>query len=450
MPAPVFGFLAFTSGSFEGAIIRDMRLANALAARGHKVVVYWMMDRNPDLVAPGITQRMLCRGTRYQFKKPCGVMDKLGAPFFAIPARMRREFMQRHPDYLDRLMTNFCRSICNGVQSEPKLARRLASFIRKDGVTHLLPTFAMICPFAQAAKQIPNAPQFDYLVTFQGEEIFANYAQRIGRLSDYHQRLREAVAASPWPAVAVSRDYIDRLHDEMGIDPNRLRAIYPGIELPASTEKPRFDILYKKFPKLRLDPKEPIVTYIGRQDSEKGIDLLLYAAKILHERGLRMQLVICGGSSFGQRYRDVLKHIAEHLRLTVHHRRRIPAEMRDALYAYSRCIVYPSIHREPFGMVAAESMSHGTPVLVPDIGGITESIEVDGQRGGLTFRSWDSADLANQLERLLTDDQLHGELSANTRSIAANFTVEKMTDRILEHLGLNPTHSPQPQLVTSS
>ena len=448
MPAPVFGFLAFTSGSFEGAIIRDMRLANALHARGHKVVIYWMMDRNPDLVARGITQRMLCRGTRYQFKKPCGVMDKLSAPFFAMPADLRRTFMQRHPDYLDRLMTNLCRAICDGGQSDLKLARRLASFIRKDGVTHLLPTFAMICPFAQAAKAIPNAPQFDYLVTFQGEEIFANYAQRLGRLADYHQRLREAVAASPWPAVAVSRDYIDRLHDEMGIDSTRLRAIYPGIELPTSTEKPRFDVLYKKFPKLTLD--EPIVTYIGRQDSEKGIDLLLYAVKMLQERGLRMQLVVCGGTSFGERYRQVLKHISEHLRLFVHHRRRVPAEMRDALYAYSRCIVYPSIHREPFGMVAAESMSHGTPVIVPDIGGITESIEVDGLRGGLTFRSWDSADLANQLERLLTDNALHRELSNNTRSIAANFTVEKMTDRILAHLGLSAAVSPQPQLVTSS
>src|SRR5689334_21324607 len=168
------------------------------------------------------------------------------------------------------------------------------------------------------------------------------------------------------------------------------------------------------------------------------------------ERGRRMQLVICGGSSFGERDREMLKHISEHLRLFVHHRRRIPGEMRDALYAYSRCIVYPSIHREPFGMVAAEAMSHGTPVLVPDIGGITESIEVDGRAGGLTFRTWDSDDLANQLERLLTDDQLHHQLSANTRSIAANFTVEKMTDRILEHLGLTPTQSLQPQLVTTA
>jgi len=231
MSQPVFGFLAFTSGSYEGAIIRDMRLANALHARGYKVVIYWMMDRNPDLVSPGIIQRTLCRGSRYQFKKPCGVMDKLSAPFFAIPANMRRTFMQRHPDYLDRLMTNLTRSICDGGRSDLKLARRLASFIRSDGVTHLLPTFAMICPFAQAAKNLPSAPNFDYLVTFQGEEIFANYAQRLGRLDEYHARLRECVAASPWPAVAVSRDYIDRLHDEMGIDPNRLRAIYPGIDL---------------------------------------------------------------------------------------------------------------------------------------------------------------------------------------------------------------------------
>jgi glycosyltransferase involved in cell wall biosynthesis len=101
-------------------------------------------------------------------------------------------------------------------------------------------------------------------------------------------------------------------------------------------------------------------------------------------------------------------------------------------------------------MVAAESMSHGTPVLVPDIGGITESIQVNGQSGGLTFRSWDSAHLASQLDRLLTDDTLHADLSANTRQIASNFTVEKMTDQILSHLGLLTSESPRPDLVATT
>jgi len=433
MAGPVFGFLAFTSGSFEGAIIRDMRLANALHRRGYRVVVYWMMDRNRELVDPAIPQRLLASGMRYQLKRPSRFFGGLGRILSILPARYRRDFMQHHPAYVDRLMTNCCRSICDGGESDPALVSRLLRFMKQDGVTHLLPTFAMICPFALAAKK-RGEHDFDYLVTFQGEEIFANYAERIGRLADYHQRLREVVEGSPWPAIAVSRDYINRLRDEMGIDPARLRAIYPGIELPEGEQPPPFEVLAPKFRKLRRDL--PIVTYIGRQDSEKGIDLLLYAAKMLQEKGIRMQLVICGGTSFGQRYRDVVRHIGEHLRLDMHHRRRIPREMRDALYAHSRCVVYPSIHREPFGMVAAEAMSYGTPVIVPDRGGITEVVQCNGRAGGLTFRSWDTADLARQLERLLTDDALHRELSANTREIARQFTVDRMTDQILEHLGI--------------
>jgi len=439
MPRPVLGFLAFTSGSFEGAIIRDMRLANELHRRGHKVVVYWMMDHNRELVDAGITQRMLCRGTRYQFARPSTILDRLGSIFWLLPAFTRREFMQRHPNYVDRLMTNFCRSVCDGAARDGAVVRRLIRFMQRDGVTHLLPTFAMICPFALAAKR-RGGHEFDYLVTFQGEEIFANFAQRIGRLDDYRAQLRAVVDHSPWPAVAVSRDYMDRLRDEMGIDDAKMRPIYPGIDPPKDPAPPDFDVLKPKFPHLKRDL--PIVTYVGRQDSEKGVDLLLYAAKMLEQRGLRMQLVICGGTSFGQRYRDVIKHIAEHLRLAIHHRRRIPGAMRDALYAYSRCIVYPSIHREPFGMVAVEAMSHGTPVIVPDQGGIAEAIRAEGRSAGLTFKSWDSADLARQLERMLTDDALHAELSANARGVAGNFTAARMTDRVLEHLGIADSSKP--------
>jgi glycosyltransferase involved in cell wall biosynthesis len=274
-------------------------------------------------------------------------------------------------------------------------------------------------------------------VTFQGEEIFANYAERINRLDDYCAKLRETTKASRWPAIAVSRDYIERLRDEMGIDPKLLTPIYPGIELPAAGEKgekPKFETLLSKMPSLK--PDVPIVTYFGRQDSEKGIDLLLYAVKLLEREGIPMQLVACGGSSFGLKYREVCEQIAGHLRVRVMWKRRVSDEVRTALYAHSRCIVYPSIHREPFGMVAAEAMSFGTPVLIPDHGGITEVIEVDGVAGGLSFKSWDTADLARQLKRLLTDDELHRELAGNTRGVAGNFSVGRMADRVLGHLGV--------------
>jgi glycosyltransferase involved in cell wall biosynthesis len=123
--------------------------------------------------------------------------------------------------------------------------------------------------------------------------------------------------------------------------------------------------------------------------------------------------------------------------LGVFWKRRVSDEVRTALFRLSRCIVYPSIHREPFGMVAAEAMCQGTPVIVPDQGGITEVVEVNGKRGGLRFKSWDSGDLAEQMARLITDDALHAELSGNAKDVAASFSVDRMTDRVLELMGLS-------------
>jgi glycosyltransferase involved in cell wall biosynthesis len=73
---------------------------------------------------------------------------------------------------------------------------------------------------------------------------------------------------------------------------------------------------------------------------------------------------------------------------------------------------------------------------VPDHGGVAETIAADGKAGGITFRAWDSRDLADQLERLLVDDALHARLSADAPTLARRFTVEAMTDRVLAHIGL--------------
>jgi glycosyltransferase involved in cell wall biosynthesis len=427
---PVFAFLAFTSGSFEGAIIRDMRLANALHRRGYRVHVYWMMETNKSLVEPGIPQSVLATGLRYYSRKPSGFFDKFGKLGRFVPQQRRRRTLQQSPKLVDRLLSNFVHAICDG---DDRFSARIEQACRRDKVTHLLPTFAMTCPFVEPVKKA--IPGLDYVVTFQGEEIFANYAARVGRLDEYFGRLRATVDASGFKAVAVSRDYIERLRDEMQLDPAKVVPIYPGIEPPLEhAEPPRFDAITQIFPSIR--PDKPLITYIGRQDPEKGIDLLLYAVRMLRDRGHEPQVFIAGGSSFGQRYQDSCKAIAEHLRVPIFWKRRVSDEVRDALYAHSRAIVYPAIHREPFGMVAAEAMSHGTPVVIPNLGGITEVIDVDGRRGGVTFDAWDSRSLADQLERVLTDDALVAELRRNTKWLASQFTVDRMTDRILEHVGV--------------
>ena len=87
-------------------------------------------------------------------------------------------------------------------------------------------------------------------------------------------------------------------------------------------------------------------------------------------------------------------------------------------------------------MVAVEALAHRTPAIVPDYGGVASAIEADGAIGGLRFRAWDSADLAQQIERLLTDDTLYRRLSEAGPRVAAHFSVQKLADRILAHLSV--------------
>ncbi|MGK5023352.1 glycosyltransferase family 4 protein [Janthinobacterium sp. RB2R34] len=435
--APGFAILTMGSGDYLGSTVRDLTLANALHRRGFKVVIYWMMETNQELADPGIEHRMLCHGTRYHFQRPSEFLDRvLGKLLFLLPKRLRVASVQKKAGYVDRLLANLVRSLYASATADARLARRLAGMIRDDGVSHLLVSFGTLGPLAQQAKKSHAA--FDYLLTFQGDEEFAAHAARIGLRERFGERLNTALLQSPWRAIAVSEDYVHRIVDDIGVSPSRLQVVYNGVELPERGARPPFSVLKVLFPKLREGI--PIVLYLGRQDTEKGIDLLLYAVRLLagREQGAPapLQLVVCGATAKGQSYRQVLNDMGQHLGLAIHHAGTVTPQMRAALYAHSHIVVYPSINREPFGLVVAEAMSHGTPVLVPDYGGVAEVIHDQGLSGGLRFRTWDSGDLARQLGRMLDDSTLYEELAGNAQTVAARFSVERMTDGVLAHMGL--------------
>jgi len=443
MSKPTFAFVTLGSGSYLGSTVRDLTLANILHRRGYKVLVYWMMEWNPELADPGIEHRLLCHGTRYQFRRPSAFMDQVvGSAAFLLPLKLRVRVTQGINGFVDRMLTHLICSLHATSDSDAGLVRRLRRFIAKDGVSHLMMSFASLGMLALAAKR-QGGLDFDYSLTFQGDEQFADYARLGGLFETYRSRLNEAVAGSRWPALLVSHDYLERIAGELKVPRGRMSVLYNGIELPApSARLPRAQ-LRKLFPGLREDT--PIVTYFGRQEAEKGIDLLLYAGRLLKARGVQLQLVVCGATAKGESCKKVIADLADHLGLPIHQAGAVPGEIRDTLFAHSHCVVYPSVNREAFGLVVAEAMSHGTPVLVPDYGGVTEVMRDGDRAGGLTFGAWDSGDLARQLETLLTNATLHRELAGNARPLAERFTADHMTDRVLQHLGITDrTERPVP------
>jgi glycosyltransferase involved in cell wall biosynthesis len=95
----------------------------------------------------------------------------------------------------------------------------------------------------------------------------------------------------------------------------------------------------------------------------------------------------------------------------------------DSAIASASVVVVPSIAGEVFGMVLAETMLRGLPIVASDLGSF---VEVLGD-AGLTFRVADAKGLAFQIARLLEDSTLAAELGVRARHrILDHFSLEQM------------------------
>jgi glycosyltransferase involved in cell wall biosynthesis len=149
-----------------------------------------------------------------------------------------------------------------------------------------------------------------------------------------------------------------------------------------------------------VDPIEGrYFAFAGRFVEEKGVDVVLEAA---HRTGLPLWLAGDAPSykqhATGGQIRFVQTRSREEL---------------ATFYRGARCFVMPSIWFETFGIVVAESMSHGVPVLASRIGALAETTRDDVS--GLLFAPGDVDDLARKMTRIWNDDALCRRLGAGAR-----------------------------------
>jgi len=145
-----------------------------------------------------------------------------------------------------------------------------------------------------------------------------------------------------------------------------------------------------------------LVVHAGRINRMKGQVLLVQAATILWDRGVRnVRFLIVGSALTGQEY--FTKSLKE--RISAFSKRGIITLMdfrEDIWTIWDACdiAVVPSTEPESFGMVAVEAMVAGKPVVAARHGGLTDIVE-HGVTGFL-FEPGDVGYLAASLEELAT------------------------------------------------
>jgi glycogen(starch) synthase len=159
----------------------------------------------------------------------------------------------------------------------------------------------------------------------------------------------------------------------------------------------------------------PVVVFQGRIVATKGIRLLLEAARILRQQGTAFDLHIIGDGP----ERSALTELASEWGLApqVRFLGALPAAELDHRLSGASAVVVPSLGGEVFGLVVAENMLRGLPVIASDLGAFSE---VTGN-AGMLFRTGDAVDLARCLGELLRDPGAGAKQGVRGRARAREF-----------------------------
>ncbi|PIE25692.1 MAG: hypothetical protein CSA62_00445 [Planctomycetota bacterium] len=213
--------------------------------------------------------------------------------------------------------------------------------------------------------------------------------------------------------IAPSRFVLDRFVD-WGLDPKRGHAIAHGLRSKELRAKAR-----GKAPIRRLG-------FIGRMVPSKGLQQLLIAHAALAGQGIQLQ-VHGEGDTRDPQIRELYAELQR--RPGVELRGRFESAQLPEILRGLDCLVVPSIWWEPFGLVAREAALAGIPVVVSNLGGLSEAV----QKGlALGYSPFDPGALAQVLQRLLDDAELREQMSRKGPLVRDVAEMAADTDRVYE------------------
>ena len=148
------------------------------------------------------------------------------------------------------------------------------------------------------------------------------------------------------------------------------------------------------------------IGFFGQITPFKGVDVLLQAMKLLHDRDVDVELMLHAGNFEHQSesFRDQIAELLEQTTANVNYVGSYPQARLPALMSAVDWVVVPSIWSETGPLVIHEALMHRRPVICSDIGSMPERI-ADGVNG-LHFRARDFHALADTIERAVAEPGL--------------------------------------------
>jgi glycosyltransferase involved in cell wall biosynthesis len=208
------------------------------------------------------------------------------------------------------------------------------------------------------------------------------------------------------------------------VEPDKINVIYNAYDERFGIAPPEEDV---ESVRERYQLHDPFVLYAGNVKPHKNLERLIEAFHLVRRRGLdHLKLVLIGD--------EISKYAA--LRHAVHryqlHRYvrfvgYLPEGTLAVMYRLASVFVFPSLY-EGFGLPPLEAMASGTPVVTSNLSSLPE---VAGDAAVLVDPYSPEA-IADGIHRVLSDDELRGQLRVRGPLRAQQFSWAQSVGRIRE------------------
>jgi glycogen synthase len=228
------------------------------------------------------------------------------------------------------------------------------------------------------------------------------------------------------PTVVVHQTWLQNVHGKVGWQNRLKQALLRFVTNVAISEavadrlsahsvvigNPYDDRVFRSMPEVARDKT---IVFVGRLVSDKGVDLLLQALKLLQGDGFSPDLTIVGSGPEENSLRKLSAQLGLDRQVTFAGQQ--SEKTLGQTLNQHRVLAVPSRWAEPFGVVALEGIACGCVVVGSQDGGLKEAIGPCG----LTFANGKVDELAAQLRRLINEPETRANLLKNAPEHLAKF-----------------------------
>ena len=228
--------------------------------------------------------------------------------------------------------------------------------------------------------------------------------------------------------LCVSNTVRENLARFAGIDPERMRVVYNGIDVRRFAAQGCWRHNAQQRDQLAM-------LYAGNLVTHKGVRTAIEAMVLLAGRPgstwVTLDIVGSGHPDYEADLRKLV--IDEQIQDRVRFRGRVARDRMPELMAGFDVLVFPSTGPEALPRIVQEAMASGLIVVGTTIGGTAE-ILANGETG-LTFEPGDAAGLARQIGLLIDNPTLRSTLRTTAQArVAREFDIRRMIDEVEQYL----------------